>query len=580
MNFKRVFGLAMLLLSCSVQAQVLNIHVDKKGRVGFADTDGNVVIKCAYESATPFNDGVAVVSKGGKFGLIDTAGKVVLPLQYKQISKWNEQLYLVNKGKVMGLADHSGKLVLPAVYSLISKPNCYNKALIAKGGKATANDRKTYMANAKYGIIDERGNVLVQPKYKGLYEFANDGANVKAYHEGNYLLYSYHYTTDTLATDCKYLGFSQNGLNIYNAGIMDERGNQLLKTGLYSIIMAPQGDMVRYYIAKKNETVCGYHNLLTNKAIKIDTHKGTVKDLTFWTHGDFNGDIAPVNGSSWSFVDKTGNVVRSGYTSLKHSLEVKLWAAKNADGKWEVFDESGNSVAALNGYEDIYFPSNIGTKELFMVQKNAVFGGVTRNGDVVIPFEYEAASASVYDFVAVKKNGKIGALSSNGDMIIPVEYSDVTIPTMPNSKHFWVKKTDNLYYHYNTTTKTVSKTGYKDVLNFDNGFALVAPSGLNVTDTPVNRAQLFAPMASQKLLQDANIAESSGAFGYIINEDDVVVMASPVSVLYKDVVVREILKRGNRAMSPTEQKQILLEVTRTNRTYKLGTKISEEEWNY
>lgn len=580
MNFKRAFGLALLLISCSVHAQVLNIHVDKKGKVGFADSDGNVVIKCVYESATPFNDGVAIVSKGGKSGLIDTTGKVVLPLQYKQISKWNAHLYLVNKGKVMGLADHSGKLVLPAVYSLISKPNVYNKALIAKGGKATANDKKTYMANAKYGIIDERGNVLVHPKFKGLYEFANDGANVTAYHEGKYLLYSYHHTTDTLVTDCKYLGFSQNGLNIYNAGIMDETGNQLLKVGLYSIVMAPKGDMVRYYITKKNETVCGYHNLATNKALKIGTHKGAVKDLTFWTHGDFNGEIAPVNGSSWSFVDKSGTVVRTGYTSLKHSIDSKLWAAKNAEGKWDVFDESGNGVASLSGYEDIYLPSNFGSKELFMVQKDATFGGVTRNGEVVIPFEYEAASASIYDFVAVKKNAKVGALASNGDMIIPIEYSDVTLPTMPNCKHFWVKKPDNLYYHFNSTTKNVSKTGYKDVLNFDNGFALVAPSGLNIADTPVNRAQLFAPMASQKQLQEANITESSNAFGHIINEDDVVVMASPVSVLYKDVVVREILKRGNRAMSPTEQKQILLEVTRTNRTYKLGTKISEEEWNY
>lgn len=580
MFFKRAFGLAMLLFACSVQAQNLNIHVDKKGKVGYADSNGNVVIKCAYESATPFNDGVAIVSKSGKFGLINTTGKVVLPLQYKQISKWNDQLYLVNKGNAMGLADHSGKLVLPAVYSLISKPNCYNKALIAKGGRTTANDRKTYLANAKYGIINGQGNVLVQPKYKGLYEFANAGSNVTAYHEGNYLLYSYHHTTDTLVTDCKYLGFSQNGLNIYNAGVMDETGNELLKVGLYSIVMVPQGDMVRYYIAKKSETVCGYHNLLTNKAVKIDTHKGAIKDLNFWTHGDFNGDIAPVNGSSWSFVNKSGKVVRTGYTSLKHSVEAKLWAAKNADGKWEVFDESGNSVAALNGYEDIYFPSNIGTKELFMVQKNAVFGGVTRNGDVVIPFEYEAASACLYDFVAVKKNGKMGALSSNGNIIIPIEYTDVTLPTMPDSKHFWVKKSDDLYYHYNTTTNMLSKTGYKAAANFYNGFAHVAPTGLNIADTPVNRAQLCSPMASQKQLQEANLSESVGAFGYIVNENDIVVMASPVSTLYKDAVIGEILKRGNRAMTPTEQKQILLEVTRSNRTYKFGTKISEEEWNY
>lgn len=58
-----------------VQAQDLNIHVDKKGRVGFADKDGNVVIECKYESAMPFSDGVAIVSKSGKFGIIDATGR-------------------------------------------------------------------------------------------------------------------------------------------------------------------------------------------------------------------------------------------------------------------------------------------------------------------------------------------------------------------------------------------------------------------------------------------------------------------------------------------------------------------------
>ena len=162
------------MFSMNGQAQELKILVNKKGKIGYADLNGNEVIKCQYESAQPFNNGIAIVTKSGKSGIIDATGKVLLPLKYTQILTWNNELYIIKDGKKMGLADHQGKVVLPANYSHISRPNCYGKALVAVGGKATANEKKTYMANAKYGIIDTRGNILVTPKYKGLYEFSFD----------------------------------------------------------------------------------------------------------------------------------------------------------------------------------------------------------------------------------------------------------------------------------------------------------------------------------------------------------------------------------------------------------------------
>ena len=124
-------------------AQDLSIIVDKKGRVGFADSNGKEVIKCSYESARPFSEGVAVVMKSGKYGMINTKGKVVLPLKYNSLSSWTDELYIVKAGKLSGLVNHQGKIVLPVKYSFISKPNCYGKSLLAVGGKATVEQKKT-----------------------------------------------------------------------------------------------------------------------------------------------------------------------------------------------------------------------------------------------------------------------------------------------------------------------------------------------------------------------------------------------------------------------------------------------------
>ena len=44
MRLRKILVLVSVLLSCTIQAQDLKIHVDKKGKVGFADSNGNVVI--------------------------------------------------------------------------------------------------------------------------------------------------------------------------------------------------------------------------------------------------------------------------------------------------------------------------------------------------------------------------------------------------------------------------------------------------------------------------------------------------------------------------------------------------------
>ena len=293
MKLKALLCLVAYLLSVNVQGQDLKILVNKKGKVGYADQQGSEVIKCQYDSGQPFRDGVAIVTKSGKTGIIDATGKVLLPLKYTQIMSWNDELYLIKDGKKMGLADHQGKVVLPVNYSHVSKPNSYGKALIAQGGKAASNEKKTYMANAKYGIIDSKGNTTSK-----VY-----GTSTPT-------------TTSTLLTDCSWLGFSNNGNNIYNAGIMDGNGKELVKAGLYYFVMQPQSDMVRYYISKKKETLCGYHHLSTGNGFQAAVFDSSIDNINFWTHGDFIGDIAPVNGTSWSFIDKDGKTLRTGYTSL------------------------------------------------------------------------------------------------------------------------------------------------------------------------------------------------------------------------------------------------------------------------
>lgn len=581
MKNKVIFCIAVMgLFVLSLSAQDLRLHVNQKGQIGFVDASGNEVIKCEYESAQPFVDGLAIVTRSGKSGLIDKTGQVVVPLKYTQISTWGNGLYLLNAGKQVGLADHNGTILLKASYSQISKPNCYGKAVLALGGKATKSGQKTYMLNAKYGIIDANGKILVQPTYKGLFEFSAEASQIAAWHEGKALQHSFHFVGDTLTTDCKYLGVSANGFSCQNCGIINGEGTVLLQPKKYSFVMLPKSDMVRYYNITKKSTTCGYHNLTNGEHFEVATYDQPFTNIQSWTHGDFSGDIAPVNGNTWSFIDKSGNTLRTGYSVIIHSEATNLWAGKAEQGTCEVFDENNQSIASLSGFEAMRFPMTKEDKELFCVKRNGLFGVIDRDGNTMIPFEYSDMSANIYDVIAAKKDGKWGILDTEGKELVPLLYTDVTLPEMRNTKHFWVKKEDGLFYHYDTQNKTLANTGFKNVKNFIDGFALVVPVDLTLQDNSVTRAQCYAPNTKPETLAKVDLSTMTNSFGYIVDTNNKIVMSLPVSTLYEAPVREYLIKAKGANLSEGVQRRILLHVTRQNRTYKIQDVLDENEWDY
>lgn len=581
MKLKILFVLVLAMcLNVNIQAQELYISVDKKGKVGFVDKSGNLVIKNIYDTAMPFRNGFSIVSKGGKTGIIDETGKNLLPLKYSQITDWTNNLLLVKSDKLMGLVDYSGKIVLPVKYTHISKINSYGKALITLGGKATTAEKKTYMANAKYGIIDNNGQIIISPIYKGLYEFSYEGKNKLPYYEGMRLEYSYHFITDTLKTNCEFLGYSSNGNSIYNAGILDQTGKEVLKSGLYTFCMLPKSNMVRYYKESKKETICGYYDLNTGKSFEAAKFKNSINDMNYWSHGDFIENIAPVNGESWSIIDRNGNMLRTGYQSLIHSEQTKLWAAKNAANKWDVFSDKNEDIKSLSGFEEIRFISNPEDKELFTVKKDSQYGCITRDGVIVVPFEYDKILTNQFGVIPVMKDQKWGALSENNNTIIPLDYSNLILPIARNTDHFWVMKSDSLFYHYNAITKNTSSEGYKNVFNFSNSIACVTPSNIEIENNQINKAQLFKENTEQSIIDNANVQDSKDAFFIIIDTNDNVIFDLPVSAYYLEYVKDAIAKNNYRKLTKSEERCILLEATLSNRSYNIKSKLTEDDWNY
>lgn len=90
-----------------------------KGKYGYIDKTGTLVIPAEYDLAYSFENGLARVQKNGYWGYINKAGKAVVPIVYDQADYFTGGFARVMKDGKYGLVDTSGNLVLPVAYDVV-----------------------------------------------------------------------------------------------------------------------------------------------------------------------------------------------------------------------------------------------------------------------------------------------------------------------------------------------------------------------------------------------------------------------------------------------------------------------------
>lgn len=217
-NVKTTILFSLLLAALSASAQSLRPHENDKGRWGYVDAQGNVVIKCQWDQADNFEGDRARVEKDGKIGFVGVNGKPIVPLKYSvfdpedtdvfrvaiggsmkdgelQGAKWTftdkdgKQLMKaqydgigefldgyawVKKGSKYGFIDRNFKECVKPAYEFVGLFNKQGLAWVNKGGKDKAGTGK--VDGGKYGVIDRAGKEIIKPAYKslGVYPIARD----------------------------------------------------------------------------------------------------------------------------------------------------------------------------------------------------------------------------------------------------------------------------------------------------------------------------------------------------------------------------------------------------------------------
>ncbi|EJP6474057.1 WG repeat-containing protein [Clostridium botulinum] len=340
-TIKSVYNLA-LEFQCNGVAVV-----EKDNFYGVIDRNGDYIVKLKYGFISEFSEKRAIVIDNEKFNIINEKGK-------KLISKFKSYNYIGNfregrakygiidftKGYIYGYLDREGKAIIPAQYEYGNdfyegkavvriKENEY--ALINKNGEMLNKYEYIFVGNlregllsfkedigGKYGFIDEKGKIVIKPKFAFAQDFCEKRAVV-------------------------------NIMNNY--GVINTEGNYVIEPKYNDIILLGENRLAIGIAIDKISKFIG------SKYAIADIDGNILTDFIYYGVSNYKNGIASVyDDKNTFFIDKEGNKIETlpivegtGTLTVENEL-IKAYV----DYKISYFDKEGiliwreNSAISLN----------------------------------------------------------------------------------------------------------------------------------------------------------------------------------------------------------------------------------------
>ncbi len=287
--------------------------VEDKGRGGFIDQNGRVVIPLCFDAVGDFSEGMARFERDKKWGYIDMTGKVVIEPRFPWAQEFSEGLARVQVSGLQlsadakwGFIDKTGAVVIDERQE--TSFGEHNNIGTDSAESAFHDGLAVIEVGGKKGYIDKTGKFAIPPEFTYVYPFSEGMASV---------------TKSTSGDD--------------GWGYID-------KTGKWMI--APQfewGSSFNQGLASVNRKHnCGYVNTTGTMVLQPPVSAGETDCGTVW--GDFVEGL-----SRWKFGKKYGYIDRNGKTFIKPRFDLTFHfseglAAVVIGGKWGYIDTTGKMV--------------------------------------------------------------------------------------------------------------------------------------------------------------------------------------------------------------------------------------------
>ena len=444
------------------------LDVKLNGKFGCIDKYGNEIISIKYDCPIRFNIyKFAKALYNSKYGLINNEGKIIIGFNYEEIgSHFSEEVINAKKNGKWGFIDKHERIVIPFRYAgVLSEFNngvavveCDGeKYFIDKSGNRQydftivngfCNNIALIRKGKRFGYVDNKGNIIIIPKYKKANEFSYGLAAVQERVKLFPFIGKWGYidTTGKKVVDYQYDEASEFSDKIAKVkkgnkwGIINNEGQQITPL-IYEDILNMWGKLIP---AKRK----GKWLFLNYKGTEVVPPK---YDDIYSKEFTFREGLAAVSiNEKWGFIDGSGNeVVPIQYDGVKCFCEGL--AAVKLNNKWGFIDKVNqkltefkfdkvrdfhDGLAAVGIKNDlkgklldseyrIIKVNNISKeqlyKELEYIGIGYNFGFINKKGDISIPLNFDIVTDFNRDRAFVNIGG-VEEIMKKEFLLFPVDF--------------------------------------------------------------------------------------------------------------------------------------------------------------
>ncbi len=344
---------------------------------------------------------------------------------FVQLTAQSKKLYPVHDNKGWGLMDAKGNLVVNTEYNAISEYKSDGYAIIQKGDFV--------------GAVDSTGNIIIPCKYqyldyisKGLFN-AKFCGEWKVINSGEEVIFDKMVGNITFI-DSNYVSYEE----------IDGKGLAHIKRGIilppeFSHFSFPSKQFILAY-DKKNQ--CAMYNISGKMVlpagfseINVEGNRIWGKRSGKWGAYDLSGQLVvksdyllyrTLGPYFFELTDEKGKkILMSSFNDSIVMSKMKSYAAYN--DKYAMFtdfyDKSGlidikGNIILDPEYDDI---SDFGNNS-FRLKKDDFMGIMDDSGNLIAPFVYDLIAKPDAVVSLVKRNDKIGILNLKGKVVLPIVY--------------------------------------------------------------------------------------------------------------------------------------------------------------
>ncbi|MHA1149895.1 MAG: WG repeat-containing protein [Promethearchaeota archaeon] len=418
--------------------------VEDKGKFGFIDCQGNIIIDLIYDYARNFNDGVAWVNiggtqqcygcDGGKWGFIDKKGNIIreIDLELVNLVNFTEGLSWVMQGEskykgVWGIIDITGKWVVEPEFD-------FSNAYSFQNGMAIVESKR------KKGYVDASGKIIFEPQFDSVGGYSDGMSWVNIGAEEDYDGYLFggkwalvdkkgQFIIDFIYDDaynfCDDVAWvlkdSVNG----KWGLINKEGNQILDF-LYDEIFnfSENKALVKFnsnwaYINKKGDII----KTLRNDIQKIKSFKG--KTAKIKTYKD----------KHYGLINSEGEIILEPIYEKIRDSDCAAWV--KTEESWLIFNKESKKLIEL----DIQFDSvnDFIKNEARICVRGNKWGLVNKTGEILAKPQYAYINYYRDGFMWVNVGGKHGYGGIRGGKwgVIDIKGQFIVEPIFDWIWHFW-----------------------------------------------------------------------------------------------------------------------------------------------